>query len=72
MSNHAVVLVAVFLHKSPLPPYRRGFFCSDDSIRLPYKSSTVTNTVLTAVGIAVPAASVSPSVVQQERDEKAH
>uniref|UniRef100_A0A3P8WMM6 Phospholipid phosphatase 3 n=1 Tax=Cynoglossus semilaevis TaxID=244447 RepID=A0A3P8WMM6_CYNSE len=53
-----VVLVAVFLHKSPLPPYRRGFFCSDDSIRLPYKSSTVTNTVLTAVGITVPAASI--------------
>lgn len=57
--NPAVLLVAGFLHKSPFSPYRRGFFCSDDSIRLSYKSSTVSNTVLTAVGVAVPVVSVS-------------
>ena len=60
LSNHAVLLVAVFLHKSPFPPYQRGFFCNDNSIRLPYKSSTVSTTVLTAVGVTVPVASVSP------------
>ncbi|XP_039999653.1 phospholipid phosphatase 3-like isoform X3 [Xiphias gladius] len=53
-----VLLVAVFLHKSPFPPYQRGFFCNDNSIRLPYKSSTVSTTVLTAVGVTVPAASI--------------
>lgn len=66
VSNHTVLLVAVFLHKSPFPPYQRGFFCSDNSIRLTYKSSTVSNTVLTAVGVTVPVVSVSPSVVLQE------
>ncbi|XP_030017004.1 phospholipid phosphatase 3-like isoform X2 [Sphaeramia orbicularis] len=53
-----VVLVAAFFHKSPFPPYQRGFFCSDSSISLPYKSSTVSNKVLTAVGVAVPVVSI--------------
>lgn len=66
VSNHTVLLVAAFLHKSPFPPYQRGFFCNDDSIRLTHKSSTVSNTVLTAVGVSVPVVSVSPAVVLQE------
>ncbi|XP_013869278.1 lipid phosphate phosphohydrolase 3 isoform X2 [Austrofundulus limnaeus] len=53
-----VVLVGVFLHKSPFPPYQRGFFCDDSSIRLPYKNSTVSTAVLTAVGVAVPVVSI--------------
>ncbi|XP_056148738.1 phospholipid phosphatase 3-like isoform X2 [Lampris incognitus] len=52
------VLVAVFLHKSSLPPYQRGFFCDDTTISLPYKSSTVSNTVLTAVGVTLPLATI--------------
>ncbi len=66
VSNHTVLLVAVFLHKSPFPPYQRGFFCNDNSIRLTYKSSTVSNTVLTAVGVTVPVVSVSSAVVLQD------
>lgn len=62
----AVLLVAVFLHKSPFPPYRRGFFCDDNSIRLSYKGSTVSNTVLTAVGVTVPVVSVSSAQVLQD------
>ncbi|KAK5622466.1 Phospholipid phosphatase 3 [Crenichthys baileyi] len=69
LSNHAVVLVGVFLHKSPFPPYQRGFFCNDESIRFPYKNSTVSTTVLTAVGVTVPVVSVSPGVVKQENKE---
>nr|XP_020474041.1 phospholipid phosphatase 3-like isoform X2 [Monopterus albus] len=53
-----VLLVAVFLHKSPFTPYQRGFFCNDNSIRLPYKTSTVSTTVLTAVGVTVPVVSI--------------
>ncbi|XP_038134825.1 phospholipid phosphatase 3-like isoform X2 [Cyprinodon tularosa] len=53
-----VVLVGVILHKSPFPPYQRGFFCNDKSIRLPYKNSTVSTTVLTAVGVTVPVVSI--------------
>ncbi|XP_035993853.1 phospholipid phosphatase 3 isoform X2 [Fundulus heteroclitus] len=53
-----VILVGVFLHKSPFPPYQRGFFCNDESIRLAYKNSTVSTTVLTAVGVTVPVVSI--------------
>ncbi|XP_041660111.1 phospholipid phosphatase 3-like isoform X3 [Cheilinus undulatus] len=53
-----LLLVAVFLHKSPFPPYQRGFFCNDNSIKMTYKSSTVSNTVLTAVGVTVPVVSI--------------
>ncbi|CAG5897061.1 unnamed protein product [Menidia menidia] len=63
-----VVLVGVFLHKSPFPPYQRGFFCNDNSIRLPFKNSTVSTAVLTAVGVTVPVVSVSPGVVAQESE----
>lgn len=69
VSNLTALLVAVFLHKFPFPPYQRGFFCSDNSIKLTYKSSTVSNTVLTAVGVTVPVVSVSPAVVLQENDK---
>lgn len=65
MCDHAVLLVAVSLHKSPFPPYHRGFFCNDNSIRLSYKGSTVSNTVLTAVGVTVPVVSVSSAQVLQ-------
>ncbi|XP_033838928.1 phospholipid phosphatase 3-like isoform X2 [Periophthalmus magnuspinnatus] len=53
-----VLLVAVFLHKWPFPPYQRGFFCGDGSISLPYKSSTVSTKVLAAVGVSVPVVSI--------------
>lgn len=69
LSKHAVMLVAVFLHKSPYPPYQRGFFCNDDSIKLPYKNSTVSTTALTAVGVTVPVVSVSLGVVKQENEK---
>lgn len=35
-------------------PYQRGFFCSDDSLRYPFHSSTVTSTVLYTVGFTLP------------------
>lgn len=66
VSDRTVVLIAASLHKCPFPPYQRGFFCNDNSIRLSYKSSTVSNTVLTAVGVTVPVVSVSSAVVLRE------
>ncbi|KAM8850409.1 phospholipid phosphatase 3-like isoform 4-T4 [Spinachia spinachia] len=53
-----VLLVAVFLHKFPFRPYQRGFFCNDNSIGLTYKRSTVSTTMLTAVGATVPVVSI--------------
>lgn len=42
-------------------PYQRGFFCTDDTIRYPYHSSTVTSTVLYTVGFTLPISCVSRS-----------
>nr|XP_024661947.1 phospholipid phosphatase 3 isoform X2 [Maylandia zebra] len=53
-----VMLVAVLLHKFPFPPYQRGFSCSDSSINLPYKNSTASTALLTAVGFTVPVVSI--------------
>lgn len=35
-------------------PYKRGFFCDDESIRHPFKESTVPSRVLYVVGLGVP------------------
>ncbi|XP_043075060.1 phospholipid phosphatase 3 isoform X2 [Puntigrus tetrazona] len=53
-----VMLPSMVLHKSTVQPYQRGFYCADDSIRYAYKSSTVPSSVLTAVGLLLPIASI--------------
>ncbi|XP_020291271.1 putative phosphatidate phosphatase [Pseudomyrmex gracilis] len=35
-------------------PYKRGFFCNDESLNHPYHDSTVTNTMLYVVGLLLP------------------
>ncbi|KAG8176434.1 hypothetical protein JTE90_026652 [Oedothorax gibbosus] len=35
-------------------PYKRGFNCDDDSIRYPYRDSTISNKVLYVVGVFLP------------------
>lgn len=35
-------------------PYERGFFCDDESLKHPYRESTVTNLMLYIVGLGVP------------------
>jgi len=39
-------------------PYERGFYCDDESLRYPYKDSTISSTVLYVVGIFMPILSV--------------
>ena len=39
-------------------PYERGFHCDDESLRYPYKDSTISSTVLYVVGIFMPILSV--------------
>ena len=39
--------------------YKRGFFCADESIRLPYKDSTVPSYALAIICVCVPAIIVS-------------
>lgn len=40
-------------------PYKRGFFCDDESLKHPYKDSTVTNVMLYIIGLGVPVLTVS-------------
>ncbi|XP_023650476.2 phospholipid phosphatase 3-like isoform X2 [Paramormyrops kingsleyae] len=46
------------LHKSSVQPYQRGFYCDDGSIRFSYKKSTVSSSVLLAVGLILPITSI--------------
>lgn len=39
-------------------PYERGFFCDDESLKHPYKDSTVTNVMLYIVGLGLPVLTV--------------
>lgn len=39
-------------------PYRRGFFCNDESIIHPFQNDTISTTVLISVGICLPVATV--------------
>lgn len=45
--------LAILCFKLAVPPYRRGFYCDDDSINKPYKDSTVPSSVLYSVGYAL-------------------
>ncbi|TFK15765.1 microtubule-associated serine/threonine-protein kinase 4 [Platysternon megacephalum] len=46
------------LNLAKIKPYQRGFFCNDDSIKYPFHDSTVTSTVLYAVGFTLPIFSI--------------
>nr|XP_023650476.1 phospholipid phosphatase 3-like isoform X2 [Paramormyrops kingsleyae] len=46
------------LHKSSVQPYQRGFYCDDGSIHFSYKKSTVSSSVLLAVGLILPITSI--------------
>lgn len=40
-------------------PYERGFFCGDESIRYPFKESTVSSFLLHLIGLGLPTLVVS-------------
>lgn len=66
------MLPTLVLHKTAaVAPYKRGFYCSDDSIRYTFKSSTVPSSVLVAVGILLPTISVSGKPPRRENAENA-
>uniref|UniRef100_A0A914SK52 Uncharacterized protein n=1 Tax=Parascaris equorum TaxID=6256 RepID=A0A914SK52_PAREQ len=35
-------------------PYRRGFYCDDESIRYPFRQSTISRQMLVVVGLIIP------------------
>ncbi|XP_035219109.1 phospholipid phosphatase 1-like [Stegodyphus dumicola] len=48
-----VVSVPIMLFYGVLTPYNRGYFCNDDSIRYPYKESTISDRMLYTIGTSV-------------------
>lgn len=53
-----VGLPVLYLYKNSVP-YRRGFFCNDDSLRYPYKENTISDDLLLLVGFLLPFVVVS-------------
>ncbi|XP_018019862.1 phospholipid phosphatase homolog 1.2 homolog isoform X2 [Hyalella azteca] len=49
-----IVAVPILIFYLLGKPFERGFYCSDDSIRYPYKDSTVTTLALYLVGTLLP------------------
>lgn len=53
-----LVFVLCYTLIRKLPPPRLGFFCDDQSIRLPWKDSTVPDWALIVGAVAIPFAAV--------------
>ncbi|KAM9762204.1 phospholipid phosphatase 3 isoform 2-T2 [Menidia menidia] len=53
------MLPSLVLHRASVRPYQRGFYCGDSSLSYPYKRSTVPSSVLTSVGLTLPAVSIA-------------
>lgn len=49
-----IVALPVIVFATAIYPYRRGFYCDDETIRYPYKDSTVENIVLYIFGVSIP------------------
>lgn len=45
-------------------PFRRGFFCDDETIQYPYKEDTVSDTMVAVLFIVVPIIIVSCNYIQ--------
>lgn len=54
----SVGVPVLYLYKNSVP-YRRGFFCNDDSLRYPYKENTISDDLLLLIGFALPFVVVS-------------
>nr|QDQ16936.1 wunen 3 [Danaus plexippus] len=46
--------LSIYLLNSLVVPFRRGFFCDDESLMFPYKNDTVSTPVLRIYGLALP------------------
>uniref|UniRef100_A0A8C4QPT6 Phospholipid phosphatase 1a n=1 Tax=Eptatretus burgeri TaxID=7764 RepID=A0A8C4QPT6_EPTBU len=51
-------LPVVVLNLSKIVPFERGFFCDDDSIKLPHKGDTISSGLLFALGLCIPIAAI--------------
>ncbi|KAK9497329.1 hypothetical protein O3M35_004668 [Rhynocoris fuscipes] len=71
----AIVALPILIFKLFGVPYERGFFCDDESIMFPYKSSTVPNIAMYIIGIGFPVCFMIFSerlAVRDTTDERLH
>lgn len=57
--HFAAVIPAAVLEHGDIQPFRRGFFCDDDSIKYPHRGSTVPSWAVGVFGLLIPAITVS-------------
>ncbi|KJH50648.1 PAP2 family protein [Dictyocaulus viviparus] len=50
----AVCAIPLLIFHEWVTPYKRGFYCDDETIRYPYRDSTVSRHMLIVVGLLVP------------------
>ncbi|CAI4221407.1 unnamed protein product [Auanema sp. JU1783] len=49
-----VCAIPLLIFHEFVTPYKRGFYCDDESIRYPYRDSTVSRQLLVVVGLLIP------------------
>ncbi|MFH4980656.1 hypothetical protein AB6A40_007365 [Gnathostoma spinigerum] len=49
-----LISVPLLIFQEFVKPYKRGFYCDDESIRYPYRNSTVTRHMLIVIGLLIP------------------
>uniref|UniRef100_A0A8W8JHR4 Lipid phosphate phosphohydrolase 1 n=1 Tax=Magallana gigas TaxID=29159 RepID=A0A8W8JHR4_MAGGI len=49
----AVGVPVIVSYNGGIPPFRRGFFCDDNSIKYPYVEDTISDAVLMGVGFTM-------------------
>ncbi|VDN23266.1 unnamed protein product [Gongylonema pulchrum] len=50
----ALCAIPLLIFHEWVQPYKRGFYCDDESIRYPYRDSTVSRKMLIVIGLIIP------------------
>ncbi|EFO84299.1 hypothetical protein CRE_20474 [Caenorhabditis remanei] len=49
-----LIAIPLYIFHEFVPPYRRGYYCDDESIRYPWRKSTVSRQMLIVIGLLIP------------------
>ncbi|CAI2335863.1 unnamed protein product [Caenorhabditis sp. 36 PRJEB53466] len=49
-----LIAIPLYVFHEFVPPYRRGFYCDDETIRYPFRASTVSRQMLIVIGLLIP------------------
>ncbi|CAI5441270.1 unnamed protein product [Caenorhabditis angaria] len=49
-----LIAIPLYIFHEFVPPYKRGFYCDDETIRYPFRSSTVSRQMLIVIGLLIP------------------